>query len=175
MQGQASTRIRKMALILVLVVLAAAAGGQALGPVVLEKWITARMQAAGMEKARLSVVSVTFNSLDVRDLVLTDPDVSVGSIRVGYTFASLLKGRVKDIDISGLTYRHVVSAGPSAAKKTVPLAQSSLLTTHNLFFDQLRLRSACLEICLPESCHRIFADARLTAENDHQFDLFVSS
>lgn len=186
MQVLASRRIQKIVLATVLLLALGFAGMCVFGPYFLEKLIISKMQAAGLEKPRITVVAVSHKGLDLREISARNPEFAIDFIHVGYTVSSLLKGRVKDIVISGIKYsidfdqnrleNDSSSSRPSLGTSFIDNSFDSLKQADlpDLFFDRIDIRSADLEVFLENTRHRISAEAFFAAENQHRFNFTIN-
>jgi hypothetical protein len=170
MKGMAKRHILKIFFLAALIFALSFSAICALGPIALKNLIVYKMQAAGIKNPCLTVVSVSHKGIDLKDVSIADPEISIDLIHVGYTLSSLLKGRVKDIAIRGLNCR--IDLNPNASDKKTPLLPESgrdkdayLTGISDLFFDQIDISSSVLQICTKNACHYIHADAHFSAKN----------
>ncbi|MBS0014624.1 MAG: YdbH domain-containing protein [Desulfobacterales bacterium] len=165
-----------------LFVLLAAVGALTLGPAALEKYITYRMQDAGLENPRISVAALGPGGLDLRDVSADNPDFEIDFVHLRYTLKSLVQGRVTEIVISGLRYHadmdnllpgaDTSSAGPDFGRLSERLPKDQIRPL--VFFDRLNIRNSVLEIGFSDTCHTVLFDAALTAQSPHNLYFYLN-
>ena len=185
MQTQLRRLIGKTVRIIVpvlLFLLLAAVSALTLGPAALEKYITYRMQDAGLENPQISVVSLGPWGLDLRDVSADNPDFQIGFVHFSYTVKSLMQGRVTEVLISGLRYhadmdRRVPAPAASSASPDSHRFSGAILKDQIsalVFFDQIHIRNSVLEIGFSNACHTVLFDAALSAKNPNNLHFFVN-
>ncbi|MFO7859937.1 MAG: YdbH domain-containing protein [Desulfosalsimonas sp.] len=185
MQTQLRRLIGKTVRIIVpvlLFLLLAAVGVLTLGPAALEKYITYRMQDAGLENPKISVVSLGLGGLDLRDVSADNPDFQIDFVHFSYTVKSLMQGRVTEVLISGLRYhvdmdrRVPAAAAPSSSPDTHRFSDvmSKDQISALVFFDQIHIRNSVLKICSSDTCHTVLFDAALAAQSPNNLHFSVN-
>jgi hypothetical protein len=165
-----------------LFLLLAAVSALTLGPAALEKYITYRMQDAGLENPQISVVSLGPGGLDLRDVSADNPDFQIDFVHFCYTVKSLMQGRVTEVLISGLRYhadmdrRVPAAAAPSASPDAHRFSDAMLKDqiTALVFFDQIHIRNSVLEIGFSNACHTVLFDAAIAAQDPNNLHFFVN-